>query len=219
VTFHRLMRKTVERIRPLLPVRGRVIEFGNQRYTSDRDFLTTQAFYESLGFEYLALDVNENMGAKIVDLNVTGHDLKADLVTNNGTSEHIFNQAAVFQNAHNMSLSLMLHILPFTPWLNHGFYNYNPILFRDLAAANDYDIVFAAIGNRIGEYSELGSEGFIEKRPVDLERKVLSLMSGGEVSNIFVFRKTNAKEFRMPFQGKYKKDIQSEDLSEKYVVG
>lgn len=219
MTFHRTMRKMVEKIRPLLPVKPSVIEFGNQRYTSDREFISTQRFYESLGFDYLALDVNENMGARIIDLNITGHNLQADLVTNNGTSEHIFNQAAVFQNAHDMSTNLMLHILPFTPWLNHGFYNYNPILFRDLAAVNDYEVIFAAIGNRTGEWAELGSEGFVEKRPVELERKAMSLLSRGEVSNIFVFRKTNDESFRFPFQGKYQQDIQSEDLSKKYVVG
>lgn len=209
----------VERIRPLLPEKPKVIEFGNQRYTSDRDFISTQAFYESLGFEYLALDVNENMGAKIVDLNITGHGLKADLVTNNGTSEHIFNQAAVFQNAHEISSCLMLHFLPFTPWLNHGFYNYNPIFFRDLSAANDYEIVFAEIGNRSGEWIELGPEGFIEKHPVVLEQNAISLMSGGEVSNIFVFKKKNDEPFKMPIQGKYRKDIQDEELSKKYAIG
>jgi hypothetical protein len=109
------MRAMVEKVAPLLPPRKKVIEFGNQRYTADKQFGSTEDFYQSLGFDYLALDVNENMGAVICDLNQTGHPYRADLVTNNGTSEHIFNQAACFQNAHDMSTSLMLHILPFTP--------------------------------------------------------------------------------------------------------
>src|SRR3546814_21111200 len=57
---------------------------------------STAAFYKALGFaSYLALDVNTDMGAKVVDLNkpIKGHhyDLlgKFDLVTNNRTGEHI----------------------------------------------------------------------------------------------------------------------------------
>src|SRR6267378_4432045 len=201
MTFHRTMRRAVEKIRPLLPKKTSVIEFGNQRYTADKGFTSTQAFYESLGFSYLALDVNENMGAKIVDLNITGHGLKADLVTNNGTSEHIFDQRAVFQNAHEMTESLMLHVLPFTPWLNHGFYNYNPILFRDLAAVNDYEMVFIALANRTGEWIELGPEGFVEKRPYEVASYVEKLIPNGEVSIVSVLKKTRDLPFRLPFQG------------------
>lgn len=219
MTFHRTMRRIVEQTRPLLPEQTSVIEFGNQRYTSDRDFITTMEFYESLGFSYLALDVNENMGAKIVDLNVTGHGLKADLVTNNGTSEHIFDQRAVFQNAHEMTNSLMIHVLPFTPWLNHGFYNYNPILFRDLAAANEYEMVFTALANRTGEWIELGLEGFIEKRPYELGLYVDKLIPNGEVSIVSVLKKVKDAPFRLAFQGKYKRDIETEDLKTKYVAG
>lgn len=213
------MRRAVEKVRPLLPDRPSVIEFGNQRYTADRDFATTQGFYESLGFSYLALDVNEKLGAKIVDLNVTGHGLKADLVTNNGTSEHIFDQRSVFQNAHEMTKGLMLHILPFTPWLNHGFYNYNPILFRDLAAANEYEMVFTALANRTGEWIELGPEGFVEKRPHEVAAYVERLIPRGEVSIVSILKKVKDHPFRAPFQGKYKNDIQTEDLKSRYVAG
>lgn len=211
------MRAMVEKVAPLLPPKKRVIEFGNQRYTADRQFSSTEDFYKSLGFEYLALDVNENMGAVICDLNKTGHSYRAELVTNNGTSEHIFNQAACFQNAHDMSESLMLHILPFTPWLNHGFFNYNPILFRDLAVANDYEMVFTAVANRSKQWIELKSEGFIEKHPVELTRYVNRLISGGEVFVVSILKKTNDKPFRFPFQGKYQKDIKDRELVGKYA--
>lgn len=209
----------VEKIRPLLHETPSVIEFGNQRYTADRDFATTQGFYESLGFLYLALDVNEKFGAKIADLNETGHSFRADLITNNGTSEHIFDQRAVFQNAHEMTKGLMLHVLPFTPWLNHGFYNYNPILFRDLAAANDYEMVFIALANRTGEWIELGPEGFVEKRPYEVAAYVEKLIPNGEVSIVSILKKTRDLPFRLPFQGKYKADIQTEDLKSRYVAG
>lgn len=212
------MRAVVEKVRPLLPAKARVIEFGNQRFTAGTDFPSTQAFYESLGLEYFALDVNENMGAVICDLNKTGHPHRAELVTNNGTSEHIFDQRAVFQNAHEMSEGLMIHVLPFTPWLNHGFYNYNPILFRDLAAANDYEIVLTAIANRWAEFIELGEWGFIEKHPTLLIQAVQNLRPRGEVFIVSVLKKTTDREFAFPFQGKYKKDIADGGLRASYVA-
>ncbi len=215
------MRAMVEEVRPLLPQKPKVIEFGNQRFTAGEDFKSTKAFYESKGFKYVALDVNENLGAVICDLNVTGHKLEpADLVTNNGTSEHIFNQASCFQNAHEMCKvgGVMLHVLPFTPWLNHGFYNYNPILFRDLAAANDYEILETSIANRSRQKIKLGEEGFVEKRPVDLIRNVDRLLPGGEVFVVSVLRKTKEGPFKAPFQGKYKQDIADGKLKASYVA-
>ena len=40
--------------------------------------------------------------------------------------------------------------LPFVNWVNHGFFNFHPILFADLAAANGYKIVKLSIVNRWG---------------------------------------------------------------------
>lgn len=212
------MRAVVEQAATLLPEKKKVIEFGNQRFTAGTDYASTPDFYRAMGFEYLALDVNEEMGAVICDLNQTGHPYRADLVTNNGTSEHIFDQRACFQNAHEMSTNLMIHVLPFTPWLNHGFYNYNPILFRDLAAANDYEMVFTAVANRSQQWIELGPEGFIEKRPLQLIEHVKKLLPGGEVFVVSVLKKTKDAAFAFPFQGKYKKDITSGELVQKYAA-
>jgi hypothetical protein len=210
----------VEKVRPILPPHPKVIEFGNQRYTAGRDFGSTKDFYKSLGFNYLALDVNEEMGAVICDLNVTGHPHRGELITNNGTSEHIFNQAACFQNAHEMCKTdgIMLHILPFTPWLNHGFYNYNPILFRDLAAANDYEMVFTAIANRSRDWVELGEWGFIEKRPEQLTQTAVRLLPGGEVFVVSILKKVKDEPFKFPFQGKYKAAISDGTLRTTYVA-
>ena len=44
----------------------------------------------------------------------------------------------------------MLHVLPFFNYLNHGFFNYNPILFHDLAGANGYEICRLTIATNRG---------------------------------------------------------------------
>ena len=49
-------------------------------------------------------------------------------------------QKQVFTNLHNLTKvgGVILNVVPFSLWINHGFYNYNPITFRDLAYANEY---------------------------------------------------------------------------------
>ena len=87
----------------------------------------TKDFFHALNFStYKSIDINGAYNSLQLDLN---NDLKEkykfidvyDLVINNGTGEHIFNQYSLFKNIHNLcSLSgLMLHILPFIDWINH----------------------------------------------------------------------------------------------------
>lgn len=221
--FHPLMETTVL----LLSLSGDVCEFGNQRYAGRGKYPSVKAFYLANGFtDYVALDVNTNKDAWIADLNypVSLSVIRQfDLVTNNGTSEHLWNQHQVFTNAHNLCKvdGVMLHILPFTPWLNHGFFNYNPIVFRDLAAANGYTILRARIGNREGDEEPLdGHWAYREKRPTELEDRVrkLAQLNRGDLFCVFAFRKGSAAEFRMPIQGKYQQDIEDDALKRRYAT-
>jgi hypothetical protein len=215
---------------------GSVVEFGNQRYGAKgvvkgtEKALTTVGFYKCLGFDsYLALDVNTDMGAKIVDLNepvfVQGWDQQFDLVTNNGTGEHIFDQASVFQNAHDLCklAGVMLHVLPFSPWINHGFYSYNPILFRDLAAANGYRIMYIAIDHRDGGNDDvLGNAEpwlFQEKNPQGLIAFMNKKRAKAPTPDLLMgvaMQKQTDHPFRKPLQGKYQGDVASVALIDKY---
>ena len=200
-------------------------EIGNQTMSGGPD-VSVKEYYESLGAEnYLAMDVNKRKDAIIVDLN---YPLVYDvddtrklievggefcLVTNNGTSEHLFNQGQVFENIHNLCRleGIMLHILPLTPWLNHGFYNYNPILFRDLARVNNYDIKFFWIANRwnhkIVVKPEQYEELFLEKNPDKLIAWIQEIYMipdrHKDVFNVVCFQKKTAAPFVYPIQGKY----------------
>ncbi len=116
------------------------------------------AYYTSLGARsYAAIDVNDTYGSLVMDLN---KDLDAeyqfreqfDLVTNNGTGEHVFDQAAVYRNAHKLTRpgGLMVHVMPFVNYVNHGFYSFHPNLYHALAVANHYDVVGLGIATRDG---------------------------------------------------------------------
>lgn len=115
-------------------------------------------YMKSIGYgSYTCIDVNERHGALQMDLNYPlaekykFHD-EFDLVTNNGTGEHIFDQASVFRNVHALTRTggVMVHVLPFHNYINHGFYNVQPILFHDLAEANQYDILRISLANKGG---------------------------------------------------------------------
>ena len=127
----------------------------------------TAAFFKALGFaSYDAIDVNSRYGSLVMDLNSDlkeryGFDRTFDLVTNNGTGEHIFNQYAVFRNMHQLTQvgGILLFVLPFHNWMNHGFFNFNPILFGDLAAANGYRILRLSVGLPQGAEIGVGRDG------------------------------------------------------------
>jgi len=126
---------------------------------------STADFYRALGYSsYRTIDVNGRYGSLVMDLNRNlashyGYRTTFALVTNNGTGEHVFNQAAVFENAHALCRTggSMVHVLPFFNYLNHGFFAFNPILFHDLAAANGYRLTRLSIASNHG--LEIGTDG------------------------------------------------------------
>ena len=87
--------------------------------------------------ERVAIDFHGTESALRLDLNQT-IDLSRtfDIVTNLGTAEHIFNVHQTFKTIHDHTApkGLMIHGLPFSGWVDHGFYNFNPTFYWDLAA-------------------------------------------------------------------------------------
>jgi len=212
--FNPLMESTVLGLK----LSGTVCEFGSQRYGGTKGYSSVKAFYLGNGFtKYVPLDVNNAADVVLTDLNYPVEGLgQFDLVTNNGTSEHLWNQHQVFLNAHNLCKvgGVMLHVLPFTPYYNHGFFNYNPCLFRDLATANDYEILVARLGHRDGKRVDLGPWGYRWHRNQELEDAIKKLTP---VMCVFALKKTR-EDFRMPMQGKYAPDVKDESLKERYGI-
>lgn len=115
--------------------------------------------YRMLGFsKYRAIDVNDLYGSLIMDLNLVLRDAydfdeTFSLVTNNGTGEHVFNQDSIFRNAHNLCApgGVMLHVMPFIEYVNHGFYSFHPNLYHAVAVANGYRLIAQGISTRDGD--------------------------------------------------------------------
>lgn len=186
---------------------------------------TTQDFFKSLGYlDYFSIDINGAYNSYKFDLNKNINKFykfeeNYDLVINNGTGEHIFNQYSFFLNSHNLTKKngLMLNILPFIDWVNHGFYNFNPIIFADLAASNSYQILKLALANRNGAEMTLKEEDqnilFEQIKPHRKPTKFKGLLDyaqeklGKNILLIVIMKKKLSDEFKTPLQGKYLADV------------
>src|SRR5579862_8621009 len=121
--------------------------FGKQPIAGD---FGAKKFYEYLGAgEYTCIDFNGEHDSLVFDLNRNlrreyKFNRTFDLVTNFGTSEHCFNQFEVFRNIHELCAAggIMLHTNPGQGWGRHCFYRYDANFFDDLAAANNYEVIY-----------------------------------------------------------------------------
>jgi len=104
-----------------------------------------RAFYSIFGgHSYRSLDLSDPRADYAYDLRYPLPDIgKYDVVTNFGTTEHVFNIGQSFENIHNLLNvgGLQLHTLPAYGYIDHGFYNIHPCAYLDMAKANEYEIV------------------------------------------------------------------------------
>lgn len=197
-----------------------------------RKMPSARKFMNHIGFiDYDAIDLNNTDRSLIMDLNMDlckryGFRNTYSLVINNGTSEHIFNQSNIFKNMHNLCQinGILLNVLPLGPYLNHGFYNYNPVLFRDLAYANGYEWKFMWIGNSAGDYQEFDPNGEVNRETKrsrifsnnffnkwhnqELNSEIESFIYGkgrklGHLNIVTAFSKISSEAFVLPIQGKW----------------
>jgi SAM-dependent methyltransferase len=110
------------------------------------------SFLEMCGCEYHALDIFEDDKVTLYDLNL--HDLPEafknhfDLVTNFGTTEHVFDQVRCFRTMHDAAKAggVLYTDVPMGGYLYHGYFLYTPLFFKHLALANDYEVIFDYYG-------------------------------------------------------------------------
>ncbi len=197
---------------------------GLQNLSNKKNF-TTKDYFISIGFkEYKSIDINGAYDSLQFDLNKNilktyNYKKKYDLVINNGTGEHVFNQYSLFLNFHNLTRcnGIMLNILPFIDWINHGFYNFNPIFFADLAASNNYEIIKISLANRYGAELKLDGDNFSvlfeQIKPDKNNSKFQSMIEiakdkiGKNILLVVISRKTSDTSFKIPLQGKYLNDV------------
>tara|TARA_Y100000294_G_C8525395_1_gene324714 strand:- start:446 stop:1327 length:882 start_codon:yes stop_codon:yes gene_type:complete len=175
--------------------------------------IRAKKLYESLGFEYTSIDIdndekNEETKSNIVmDLNFDelkkDHQNKFDLVTNFGTSEHIFNQLNFFKTMHDLTKvgGLLISEVPCMFGVNHGMFKYEPKFFTDLARSNAYEII----------------KLILVKNPPSLEmyqwNEKSKIPDCEDMCIISVMKKTNQNKFCIPLCGNYENKIKNEVMS------
>lgn len=133
-----------------------------------------------------------------------------EVIVNHGTAEHIFNIGNVFERMHNHCEfnGLMIHEAPWIGWIDHGFYNLQPTLFYDLAAANNYRIELIAAGNL-----QAGTLRVFESR---LDAVRFGKAADGDYVLFVAFRKAFGINFRMPMQEIYSNNV-SEAIKQEWL--
>lgn len=103
-------------------------------------------FYSIFGAgSYRSLDLCDSRADFPLDLNlpVPADTGAYDVITNFGTTEHVFHIGQTFANVHTLLKvgGIQLHTLPSYGTIDHGFYNIHPCVYVDMARVNAYDIV------------------------------------------------------------------------------
>ena len=104
--------------------------------------------FKGMGFaEVHSCDYSNFEGADVIwDLNTPlppEQTALYDVITDFGTSEHIFALPTVLANIHQ-ALKIggrIVHVLPASNYVDHGFYSFSPTLFADYYRANSYEII------------------------------------------------------------------------------
>lgn len=135
----------------------RIVEFGNQSIKEKlAEYLGIQPcqsriYFKSLGFDCTTIDIiggedvlRLDLSKKITKANLLG---QFDIVTNNGTSEHVEpfkNQYECFWNMHVLSKpgGLIIHTSPeYGSFRDHCHVYYTMDFFKNLATLNKYEMV------------------------------------------------------------------------------
>jgi hypothetical protein len=124
-------------------------------------------------------------------------DKRYDVCINNGTTEHVFNQANCYQAIHDHTRAggIMVHWTPCIGWLNHGLFHVQPGFFFDLAHANQYAMPLACLAT---------TENLYDLNPAGVNEETLN--AHPDLRNALacvVLRKAVDAPFRYPLQGKY----------------
>jgi hypothetical protein len=108
---------------------------------------SSRIFWESLGFDYAAVEYAGHRDAVALDLNSDSvpPPLRSsfDLVVNYGTTEHVANQDNAFRVIHDLARlgGLMFHNVPAGGMMTHGLFGYNIQFFWLLCRDNGYEVL------------------------------------------------------------------------------
>jgi hypothetical protein len=172
--------------------------------------------HEHLGFRYDCVDIDANFGSLTLDINFdpvpAEYRNRYGLTTNHGTTEHVLNQYNAFKMMHDFTKpgGFMLHGLPFTVHLEHGFFNYQPNFFDALARYNSYRThgIWIAVDWTLHSF-------------IPWEPRLLQFLTMNEKTThllLVLQQKMYDAEFCVPIQGVYESSIPVDSASRYQLV-
>jgi hypothetical protein len=149
----------------------------------------------------LALDFGKPLPAEFARTAMT--------VLNSGTIEHIFDVGRAFRNIHELTCvgGVIIHCAPLT-WFEHGYFNFNPRLFSEIADANGYRLLaegFHCVRDVLGGETKPALYITFDGLAVTpLRERIFALLKESvTVSNVLymaAYRKTSLQEFDCPYE-------------------
>ena len=177
---------------------GSIITYGAQNQINT-GYKHQKDLFKHIGFSTVhALDFYTHQNPDmIIDLNKPISKKlygKYDCVLDGGTMEHIFSPADVLYNSVRLLKvgGRIVHLNPLTGWINHGFYQFSPILYFEFYSQNG----FIKLDYRI-RYDDKYKQTNGKKFPKEMaSKRVLQLFTA--------IKEKEINNFIMPIQGKYK---------------
>lgn len=129
-------------------------ELGNQ-FIKFSSFHLSKNYFISRGVDHISYDWNGKDDSVMLDLGSSPKQSfpTYDIVTNFGTSEHVYNQYWCFYHIHQLCKvgGIMIHSIPFkNSWPTHCPFYYEPICFELLAESCGYEILHNRIDKSRG---------------------------------------------------------------------
>ena len=195
-----------------------VEKYPNINNWPEKPRCSSKFFYESLGIkEYQSIDINADYGAIAHDLNKPFEDRskfnKFDIVTDYGSCEHVFNIAECYRTMHNLTKLGGYIIIDQAVLKGNGYFRFDASFFEGIAAANSYKIIFNSYVISPGEKTKNGSD--LEFH-IPRNQRLLNILDFSKLSNFEkganigiygVLQKTKEDEFKIPYQGKFIKEV------------
>jgi SAM-dependent methyltransferase len=191
----------------------RKFEIVDSQFSRGRKVVSDRHFFESLGAgEVLSLDASGFEGADFVfDLNSemvpVEFENRFDVIINPGTLEHVFHLPNALRNIHAMlkTNGRVIHSLPTSNNVEHGFFMFSPCFVRDFYGQNGYEIIAV----KLVRYKLETILDFVEVRDFKPEEgwgDITGQLSD-HVYSVYavVQKKENATGDKIPQQGYYQK--------------
>ena len=186
-----------------------------------------KTFFHKLGFQTVhSCDYSDFQAADhVFDLNLPIPEHlhnKYDLIVDSGTLEHVFHLPQALKNVHDLLKEggRVIHLLPATNYVDHGFYMFSPTLFHDYYSANRWDIDTAYI-IELTRRHDVDPWRIYQYTPGVLN----SLSSGGfdrgYLVNIYFVVRKNEKSTTdvIPQQSRYQEDKWKASTGTQYSIG